>query len=96
MQLGAPTADNVWVWIGVAVIILSTAFSRIYLGVHYPLDTLAGLSGGVLTLLLYLWIEAQLAHRFPRTDRRILLGGALVLSRAAAVYSAGRSAGLPG
>lgn len=40
-------------WAGAVAMILLVSFSRIYLGVHWPIDILGGLTIGVLLLLAY-------------------------------------------
>ncbi len=47
-------ARRVWVWLGAVLIITLISLSRIYLGVHIPLDILGGLAIGALFVLLVL------------------------------------------
>lgn len=56
-----------WFWALVAVMVALIGFSRVYLGVHFPTDVMAGWLLGLVFLLLYLvlrqrveaWISAQ-------------------------------------
>ena len=65
-----------WVTVAVAAIILLTAFSRMYLGVHTPLDVGVSLLAGVLMLILM-----HFAFRYADSGRRAIhiLGGAGML-----------------
>jgi undecaprenyl-diphosphatase len=49
------------IWTGAAVLVLSIGLSRIYLGVHYPSDVLAGYLGAVVWVL-----GVAIAHRNSR------------------------------
>ena len=73
-----------WVTVAAAVIILLTAFSRMYLGVHTPLDVGVSLIAGVLMLILM-----HVAFRYADSGRRAIyvLGGAgLLFSVAVILY----------
>lgn len=45
-----------WFSLGAGVYVALTAFSRIYLGLHFPLDILFGLTAGTLIGFLMLWV----------------------------------------
>ena len=73
-------------WITLAIIVVLVAFSRNYLGVHTPQDTLVGLLAGMLVMVLtdrlMKWVEAH-----PGKD--ILVAGVgVALAVAVAVYAA--------
>jgi len=38
------------------ILILGVGFSRVYLGVHFPIDVLGGFSIGLITLFVYSWL----------------------------------------
>jgi membrane-associated phospholipid phosphatase len=69
-----------WIWIIAIWVILSTAFSRLYLGIHYPADTVTGLILGVFTLLGFIWLDRWVTGWLPRADRRFFIPGAAILS----------------
>jgi undecaprenyl-diphosphatase len=52
--------------IGVAVLV---AYSRVYVGVHYPFDVVAGTILGVVCALTIIGLDRLLARRFPRVFR---------------------------
>lgn len=63
-------ALRVLIWIPAAVLILAIGFSRIYLGVHYPSDVLAGY------LAAALWVSAMIFLDRLRIYRRGVRNGA--------------------
>lgn len=55
-----------WLWWIAGVIIFLVSLSRIYLGVHFPVDVIAGLILGILWITLGLWIGR--VERLPQAD----------------------------
>ena len=49
-----------WGWIGAILLIFLIGFSRMYLGVHFPTDVLAGWALGVIGLMAVLYLERPL------------------------------------
>ncbi len=68
-----------WAYIGAGILVALVSFSRIYLGVHFPIDIIFGIAIGLTALALY---ELAWKHR-PRgveLSRYLLLsGGAIFL-----------------
>lgn len=53
-----------WVWVVAVLLILAIAYSRLYLGMHFPTDVLAGLTLGVFVLWAFLQWEKPLVARW--------------------------------
>jgi membrane-associated phospholipid phosphatase len=51
-----------WLWIVSVIMIIMIALSRIYLGVHFITDVLAGLAISILFLVLYMKLEAPVVR----------------------------------
>jgi hypothetical protein len=62
--------DKPPVWIGSAFLALSIALSRVYLGVHYGSDIVAGAAAGVVMLVYFRWLFTT---RNPGSERAGLL-----------------------
>ncbi len=50
-----------WLWIVAISLMVLIGFSRVYLGVHFPTDVLAGWATGAIFLVAYLVLEPRLA-----------------------------------
>ncbi len=65
-----------WAYLAAGVLILLTAFSRMYLGVHTPLDVGVSLVTGVLTVVFFTWLFHR-TENHRRTSMVILALGVL-------------------
>jgi undecaprenyl-diphosphatase len=55
-----------WVVAAMTCYVVLTAFSRMYLAVHFPLDVVFGFVGGSLIGFLMLWLWRLTVRRFPQ------------------------------
>ncbi len=79
-----------WMWVLAATLVILIAFSRMYLGVHFPTDVLGGLLIGGVWLALFMVIEPRLEHWLSRQALGLQIGLALVVPAALLlVYSSG-------
>ncbi len=78
-RLGASLRRR-WATLGAGLLILLISLSRLYLGVHYPADVLAGWLVGGLLLAAFLRLEAPLARWTRSAPLPGMLGLSLALS----------------
>jgi membrane-associated phospholipid phosphatase len=57
------------IWYSSALIILLIGFSRIYLGVHYTTDVLAGFAAALIWIVVVAFVEQRLALRRQRNQK---------------------------
>ena len=82
----AADARRRWVWVAVIALVFLIGASRIFLGVHFPTDVVAGFAFGVAILLGFLALEEPVGRRITALplSRQILVAfaGSLVLALA--------------
>ena len=67
-------------WVAAALIILITGLSRMYLGVHFPTDVVAGWILGIIMLILFLKFEEPVASRLKNLAEIAQIGLILAVS----------------
>jgi len=77
----AAWARRPWLWVLVVLLAALVGFSRVYLGVHFPQDIVAGWAIGGLSLALYLAVQGGLERRLAELGLhwQILLAGGVPL-----------------
>lgn len=64
----AAWARRRWPWVLVALLAVLVGFSRVYLGVHFPQDVVAGWAIGGLSLALYIVVQGGLERRLAELE----------------------------
>jgi membrane-associated phospholipid phosphatase len=73
------------IWYAVVLLVALIAVSRLYLGVHFPQDVLAGLAIGAVYLAAWLWIEPRVRSRMAALNLGWQYGLAVLIPLAALV-----------
>lgn len=67
-------------WVGAVALVLAISTSRLYLGVHYPHDVVAGWVIGAAFLLAFLWAEPRASRWLAGKSLPRQIGAALALA----------------
>ena len=78
-----------WLYWAVALFVIVMAWSRMYVGVHFPQDVVAGVLFGLIVLLLYVRAVESIATRWQHLNSYLRIG-LLVLAAVITVIVAGR------
>lgn len=90
----AADARSRWVWVFAAGMVFFIGASRVFLGVHYPTDLLAGWATGVVVLLGFLALEKPVGRRVAALPLSGQVLAAFIGSLALALASFGALAAL--
>ncbi|MBB4825947.1 undecaprenyl-diphosphatase [Sporosarcina luteola] len=57
------SALRAWMWFVFSIVISLIAGSRVYAGVHFPTDIVAGISGGAVILSIFICLHQRVSHQ---------------------------------
>ncbi len=80
--------------LGVGIFVVMMMWSRMYAGVHFPQDVIAGVLFGLITLVIYIPLAERFAERWSQVARAIRMGSILVLSAGATLLLSTNNDGL--
>ncbi len=69
-----------WTWAAAAILVLAISLSRLFLGVHFPHDVLAGWIFGAIALAVWVWAEPRLGRWLGPKSLVAQMGAAFALS----------------
>jgi membrane-associated phospholipid phosphatase len=76
----AAEMHRTWTWVVAVALMILVGISRVYLGVHFPTDVLAGWGLGAAVLVLALWQGPRIANLLARAGLAAQLAIALVVA----------------